>query len=258
MRNGESLEHLRAAFRLGPPPDLVRHGLYNVEFDFSAPDVTEAVRRAFLEVQATTAPDRGLMSDPEDEWFLDKYDVSFDAEGNLHSIDDRPAAYSYDHIPSHGSLIARYYVHGEPARANDLPDVVTIHLPAGEVYSLSWSVPLRPDDAPINIHQNGETGYSFGWGWGRLDGPTVISRYGRGWGVPSETPLPKWVIPAPAVYDIAYMAADPLADADARLLVQQLDSVEPERDELALLVRTLLRWQPALSEDTREWLNTLV
>ena len=60
------------------------------------------------------------------------------------------------------------------------------------------------------------------------------------------------------MYDIAYMAADPLTDADARLLVQQLDSVEPDRDERALLARTLLRWQPALSEGTREWLSTLI
>lgn len=258
MRNVEELDHLRAAFGLGPPPDLLRLGLYNAEFAFSAPEITEAVRHAFLELQATVAPNRGLMSDPEDEWFLDRYDVSFDAAGHLHSIDDQPATYSYDHSPSHGSLMARYYVHGEPARANDLPDVVTIHLPAGEVYSLNWSVPLRPDDAPINIHQNGATGYSFGWGWGRSDGPTGISRYDRGWGVPSETPLPRWVFPAPAVYDIAYMAADPLTDADARLLVQQLDSVEPDRDERALLARTLLRWQPALSEGTREWLSTLI
>jgi hypothetical protein len=60
------------------------------------------------------------------------------------------------------------------------------------------------------------------------------------------------------VYDIAYMAADPLTDADARLLVQQFDTVEPDHEERGLLARTLLRWQAALSEDARVWLHTLI
>ncbi|MGN5486387.1 hypothetical protein ACLJB8_09550, partial [Campylobacter coli] len=61
----------------------------------------------------------------------------------------------------------------------------------------------------------------------------------------------------PPVYDVAYMAAQPLTDSDARYLIQQLDTIGPDPDERALLARTLLRWQPALSDDTKEWLHGL-
>jgi hypothetical protein len=54
------------------------------------------------------------------------------------------------------------------------------------------------------------------------------------------------------------MAADPLTDSDARLLVQQFDTLEPDKEERALLARTLLRWQAALPEETRAWLQSLI
>jgi hypothetical protein len=53
------------------------------------------------------------------------------------------------------------------------------------------------------------------------------------------------------------MAADPLTDADVRLLVQQFGTVSPDHDERALLARTLLRWQPHLTGDVRDWLRSL-
>ena len=259
MRDWGSLDHLKTRFRLGPPPDLVRLGLFDVWFRYSAPDITGPVWEAFQRVQATVEPERGLMTDnPADQWFLDTYNVSFDTEGRLHSVNDQPAAYTHDHYPSRGTLSATYYIHGEIGRANDLPDRVTILLPSGEPYNLTWSVLSRPDDAPTSIYQNGQDQYGFSWEAGRLDGPTVVRPFDRLWRIPSRGLMDRSLFPTPAVYDIAYMAADPLTDADARLLVQQFDAVGADNEERALLARTLLRWQPALSEDTRTWLHGLI
>ena len=170
----------------------------------------------------------------------------------------KPASYRHDHQPSGGSLSATYYIHGELGRANDLPDTVTILQPSGDLYNLTWSVPSRPDDAPTQIYQNGADQYAFSWGEGRPDGPSNVRSYDRLWRIPSRGPWTGRCYRPPAVYDIAYMAADPLTDADARILVQQFDSVGPDHEERALLARTLLRWQPTLSEDTRAWLHSLI
>jgi len=258
VRDGDSLDHLKARFSLGPPPDLIRLGLYDEGFRFDAQAITEPVWESFLKVQATVQPERGRMTDsPKSNWYLDTYNVSFDGDGRLHSVNDEPATFLHDHQPSGGSLSATYYVHGEVGRANDLPDMVAILLPSRELHHMIWSVPSRPDDAPTSISQNGQDEYGFSWEHGRSDGPTVVRRYDRLWSRPSGEPWNKWILPTPAVYDIAYMAADPLTDADARLLVEQFDTLEPHHGERALLARTLLRWQPRLSEGTRAWLHTL-
>lgn len=258
MRDVESLDHLRAAFPLGPPPDLVRLGLDPAGFDYADPAVTDPVRDAFLEVQATVAPDRGHMTDdPADDWYIDTYTVSLDDEGRLHSTGDRPATYLHE-PRNNGWLLASYCVHGDLGRPNDLPDRVALFLTIGEVAFVSWSVTARPDGGPTGISQNGGNGYLFSWLPGRWDGPTAVARDNRQWGVPSDAQVPRWLWPCPVVYDIAYLAAEPLTDADARLLVRELDTIDPDTDERALLVRTLLRWQTALSDDTRAWLHSLL
>jgi hypothetical protein len=257
VRDPQTLDHLAATYPLGIAPELLLFG-HPDEHDYSDPSVTEPIREHWQRIRVTTEPEPppigAVLDDPA---FQERYPVSRDSEGRLHSLDDQPALYIY--APFTDFLHVFYYVHGELGRVGDLPDDVMMYPERNQLHQLKWHVSARPGGAPTAIYKNGASGQCLSWMPGRLDGPVAVDRYSMEWGLTTELPIPEWADPPVTVlFSIAYSSAQPLTDTDARLLVHHLDELDPSPSERQVLIRTLLRWQPAISEDTRNWLVGLV
>ena len=255
VRDPQALKHLAASYPLAMAPDLLLFG-HPEEHDYSDPALTNPVRDHWRQIRASRDPEPRPWAVPDDPTYQQHYHVSHDAEGRLHSLDDQPALYIYE---THSDFLSAYYMsHGEHARAGDLPHEVAMYPERNQLSWLRWHVPTRPGGAPTDIYHNGPSGQALAWGSGRFDGPIAVDRYAMGWGL-SLGPLPEPAQPPVTVlFAIAYASAQHLADSDARLLVHHLEALDPSPTERQVLVRTLLRWQPGLSEDMRSWLPSLI
>lgn len=251
-----NLDALKRRFPLGPPPELASHGCA-LSLNYEDRALIDPLLLHWAEVSATVQPEPHGLPDPDDTSFSLTYFVSRDSDQRLHSVDDQAAQYCF--APNSGFLEAYFYEHGSLRRHQDRPDTIMLELASDPIINtLRWSVQRRPNDGPTMVVNNGRSGQHLSWLPGRSDAPVSIAHDAIFWSLTVDQRRPTYPSqPTAVLLDIAYASDRPLDDNDASFLLLQLDLLQPEPRERALLGRVLARWQKKLSAELRAALSTI-